>query len=164
MSVRHPGLGRRSRGLLLGGLRLRWRTWRRAYELDRRLARGADPIDSDDLSLRVGQLGSPGSRRRLACALRGAVSLADRQPDPLRTPPLRRAEIQSNRELLLELAEVLGDGRPLGVEGLAMASLLITDGPSPLYHSDARRPLASALRETLAALERGQRTASINER
>jgi hypothetical protein len=162
--VRHPGLGRRSRGLLLGGLRLRWRTWRRAYELDRRLARGADPIDSDDLSLRVGQLGSAGNRRRLACALRGAVCLADRQPDPLRMPPLRRAEIQSSRELLLELAEVLGDGRPLGVEGLAMASLLITVGPSPLYHSDARRPLASTVRETLAALERRQRTASVNER
>ena len=67
----HSGLGRRSRGLLLGGLRLRWRTWRRAYELDLRLARGADPIDSDDLSLRVGQLGSAGNRSRLACALRG---------------------------------------------------------------------------------------------
>src|SRR5829696_231139 len=144
--VRHPGLGGRSRGLLLGGLRLRWRTWRRAYEFDRRLAQGADPIDSDDWSLRVGQLGSAESRRRLACALRGAVSLADRQPDPLRMPPLRRAEIQSNRELLLELAEVLGDRRPLGVEGLAMASLLITDGPSPLYHSDAPRSLACTVR------------------
>lgn len=92
------------------------------------------------------------------------MSLADRQPDPLRMPPLRRAEIQANRGLVLELAEVLGDGRPLGVEGLAMASLLITDGPSPLYPSDARRPLASTVRDALAALERGQRTASISER
>ena len=92
------------------------------------------------------------------------MSLADRQPDPLRMPPLRCAEIQANRGLLLELADALGDGRPLGVEGLAMASLLITDGPSPLYHSDAPRSLACTVRETLAALERGQRTASISER
>lgn len=68
----HPGLGRRSRGLLLGGLRLRWRTWRRAYDLDRRLARGADPIDSDDLSLRVGQLGPREIEvvSRVRCAVR----------------------------------------------------------------------------------------------
>ena len=122
------------------------------------------PIDSDDLSLRVGQLGSAGRRSRLACALRGAVSLADRQPDPLRMPPLRRAEIQANREALLDLAEALGSGRPLGVEGLAMAVLLISDAPSPLNHTDASRSLACTVREALAALERGQRTASIAER
>ena len=53
---RPPRLGRRSRGLLLGGLRHPWRTWRWAYEFDRRLAGGGDPIDSDELSFRVGRL------------------------------------------------------------------------------------------------------------
>jgi hypothetical protein len=57
-------------------------------------------------------------------------------------PPLRRAEIQADCEALLYLAEALGSGRPLGVEGLAMALLLISDAPSPLYHSDASRSLA----------------------
>ena len=96
-------LARRSRGFVLGGIWLRWRTWARAEELDGLLARGADPMDSDELSLRVGQLGSARSRARLACALRGAVEVADRQPEPFGMPrsQIRRAEIRASRELLL---------------------------------------------------------------
>ena len=100
-------LARRSRGFVLGGVWLRFVTWSRASALDRELAGGADPMQSDELSLRVGQLRSAKRRARLACALRGAVELADR---PLMMPPapIRRREIQANRELLLELAERLG--------------------------------------------------------
>jgi hypothetical protein len=155
-------LARRSRGLVLGGVWLRCRTWWRAYDLDRQLARGADPLESDELSLRAGQLGSARTRARLACALRGAVEPADRPPDPLRLPPslIRRSEIRANRELLLEMAERLGSSGPLGVEGLAMTSLLIDDSPSPLYHRDTRRSLTGAAFEALVALERSRRTVS----
>jgi hypothetical protein len=162
-----PGrsLARRSRGLLLGGVWLRCRTRWRAYDLDRQLARGADPMESDELSLRVGQLGSARTRARLACALRGAVEPDDGQPDPLRVPPapIRRTEIRANRELLLELGECLRASRPLGVEGLAMTSLLIDDAPSPLYHEDASRSLTVTAFEALVALERGHRTASTTD-
>ena len=148
-------LARRSRGLVLGGIWLRWRTWVRAQELDGLLARGADPMDSDELSLRVGQLGSARSRARLACALRGAVELADRQPEPFGMPrsQIRRAEIRASRELLLELAERVDSRGPVGVEGLALTSLLIGDRASPLYDGDARRSLAAAAFTALVALE-----------
>jgi hypothetical protein len=73
----------RCRGLLLGGIWLRCTTRWSARELDRQLAAGADPMQSDDLSLRVGQLGSSRSRRRIACALRGAVALAERDAYPV---------------------------------------------------------------------------------
>ena len=46
---------------------------------------------------------------------------------------IRRAEVRANRELLLELAERLGAGGPLCVEGLAITSLLVGDGLSPLF-------------------------------
>lgn len=106
-------LARRSRGLVLGGVWLRFATWRRAYDLDRELAGGADPMRIDELALRVGHLGSTRSRARLACALRGAVELADRPPDPLRLPATRIqcSEVRANRELLLELAECLSTDR-----------------------------------------------------
>jgi hypothetical protein len=156
-------IARRSRGLVLGGLWLRWLTWRRSFDLDRQLAGGEDPMQSDELSLRVGQLGSARTRTRLACALRGAVELADRQPDPLGLPSIRRTEIRANRALLLELAERLRTSRPLGVEGLAMTSLLIYDAPSPLYHTDAARSLTLSAGEALAALERGHPTASARD-
>jgi hypothetical protein len=131
----HGRLARQTRGPFLGGVWLRCVTWWRAHALDDQLARGADPMGSNELSLRVGQLSSERSRRRLVCALRGAVELADRPCDPLRmrAPLIRRAEVRANRALLLELAERLKAGGPLGVEGLARTSLLVGDGLSPLF-------------------------------
>jgi hypothetical protein len=133
------------------------RTWVRAQELDGLLARGADPMGSDELSLRVGQLGSARSRARLACALRGAVELAEREPEPfgMRRAQIRRAQIRANRELLLELAECVDARGPVGVEGLGLTSLLIGDRASPLYDGDARRSLPVTVSTALVALERG---------
>ena len=111
-------------------------------------------MQNDELSLRLGQLDSAKTRARLARALRGAVELADRQPDTRRTPPIRRSDIRANRELLLELAECLRVSRPLGGKGLAMTSQLIHDPPSPLYHEDASRSLKVIAFEALIALER----------
>ena len=79
------------RGLLLGGIWLRCTTRWRARELDRQLAAGADPMQSDELSLRVGQLGSSKSRRRIACALRGAVAMAERDAYPVMAAPRSNA-------------------------------------------------------------------------
>lgn len=67
-------------------------------------------------------------------------------------------EIQTNRGLLLELAERVGDGRPLGVEGLAKASMLVSDPASRLYHDDGSGQLADAALEVLEALDRGHLT------
>jgi hypothetical protein len=155
-------LPRRSRGLVLGGLWLRWRTRRQAQELDTHLAAGADPFQTDELSLRVGQLASVRTRARLATSLRGAVSLADMQYDPfgLPRPLIQRAAIRASRRLLLELGRCLSEGGPLGVEGLAMASLLVNDGASPLYREAATVSLAVSAQNTLVALERGFRTAT----
>src|SRR5829696_6914989 len=100
----------RSRGLLLGGFWLRCTTRWRARELDRQLSAGADPMQSDQLSLRVGQLGSSRSRRRIACALRGAVALAggDAYPLMMAAPPIRRSAVRASGGLLLEIAERVG--------------------------------------------------------
>jgi hypothetical protein len=156
-----PGrLARQTRGLVLGGVWLRCVTRWRARALDDQLARGADPMQSNELSLRVGQLSSERSRRRFACALRGAVLLADTPLDPLRLgPPLiRRAEIRANRELLLELADRLRAGGPLRVEGLATTSLLVGDCLSPLFCKGSGSVAASA-NYALLALERGRSSA-----
>jgi hypothetical protein len=150
-------LARRTRGLLLGGVWLRCVTWRRARGLDEQLARGTDPITSDELSLRAGQLASARSRERFACVLRGAVELADAPFDPVRIgrPVIRRAEVQENRELLLELANRLRARRYLGVQGLAITSLLVGDGVSPLYSKATRSSLKASVKHTLLALDRG---------
>jgi hypothetical protein len=153
-------LARRSRGPLLGGVWLRVATRWRARDLDNQLAAGADPIESDELSLRVGQLGSSKSRRRLACALRGVVALAarDAYPIAMAAPPIRRTAVRANGELLLELADRLSTSEPVGVRGLAITSKLIDDRKSPLYSEHADRSLPVSAFEALVALDRGLTT------
>lgn len=118
---------------------------------------------SDELSLRVGQLGSPGTRVRFARALRGAVEFAKGHRAPLITTRLRRPEIQENEELLLAVADRLREGEPLGVQGLAMTARLINDRSGPLYRSGAGGSLPATILEALAALERGHLTAGTSE-
>jgi hypothetical protein len=158
-------VARRSRGPLLGGVSLRCVTWWHARELDRQLAAGVDPLQSDELSLRVGQLGSARNRRRLACALRGAVALAARDAYPVAVAahPIRCAAVRANSELLLELAERLSSCDPVGVRGLAIALQLIEDRRGPLYRDNADSPLSVAAFEALVALDRGPRTISVSD-
>jgi len=151
-------LARRTRGPLLGGFWLRVRTRWQVADLDRRLAIGTDPMQSDELSLRVGQLGSEATRSRLATALRGAVETATGRHPPLIATRLRRPAIRDNEDLLLALADRLRDGEPLGVEGVALTARLIDDHSSPMYREGAS--LADAVAEALAALDRGHRIAA----
>jgi hypothetical protein len=155
----------RCRGLLLGGIWLRCTTRWRARELDRQLAAGADPMQSDELSLRVGQLGSSRSRRRIACAFRGAVSLAEQDAYPvmMAAPPIQRAAVRTNAGLLLEIAERLLSCEPIGVRGLAIASQLLEDRRGPLYRDNADCPLTVTAFEALVALDRGLRTISASD-
>ena len=133
---------------------LRFRTWRQASALDNELARGADPLGSDELSLRTGQLRSVKSRTRLARSLLGALEFADRElpADPAIARLIRRAEVRECRGLLLELAERLRDDWPLSAQGLAKISVLVTQGDGPLYHEHAERSLRDSLRSALLAL------------
>jgi hypothetical protein len=158
-------VARRSRGFLLGGVWLRCVTWSHTRELDRQLAAGVDPMQSDELSLRVGQLGSSRNRRRIACGLRGAVALAERDAYPVMVaaPRIQIAAVRASGELLLEIAERLHSCDPVGVRGLAIASQLIEDRRGPLYRDNAARPLTVTAFEALVALDRGLRTISASD-
>lgn len=152
-------LARRSRGLLLGGTWLHLRTRWHAHELDRQLAHGADPMLSDELSLRAGQLGSPGNRGRLSHALRRAVDISTGAHPALIATRLCRRTIQENEGLMLALVSRLVGGAPLGVEGLAAIARLVDDRGSPLYRAREGDLLAAGLCQALLALERGHQTA-----
>jgi hypothetical protein len=153
-----PGarLARRTGSPLLGGVWLRLVTWWRSPALDRELAAGFDPLTSDELSLRAGQLQSAKSRARLAYGLRGAVNLSGHPVNPLvlSSCPIRRSEVQANKDLILELAERV-TAMPVSTEGLARTSVLIVDGSSPMYRGSKGPPLRVAAFEALLALERG---------
>jgi hypothetical protein len=152
-------LARRSRGPLLGGIWLRVLTIWSAADLDRQLARGVDPTVSDELSLRVGQLRSVGTRTRLGCELRRAVQMANGLRAPLITTRLRGPAIRENDELLLTLADRLHGGELLGVRGLAMTARLVRDRSGPLYRAGVSGSLQATAMEALDALGHGHWTA-----
>jgi hypothetical protein len=136
-----------SRGLVLGGIWLRVVTWRRSSELDAALAVGADPTASNALSLRAGQLRSPETRARLVRSLQAVLGLASRDLPHVSCPALvRYSEARGCESLFHDLLARLDESRTVSVQGLALTSLLLRDGASPLFCEDAARSLAEDLR------------------
>ena len=137
-----------SRGLVLGGIWLRFATWWRSFELDAALAVGADPTASNALSLRAGQLRSPETRERLKGSLRAALDLATSDLSRRSCPPplVRYSEVRACESLFHDLLACLDESQTVSVQGLALTSLLVRDGASPLFHERAARSLAEDLR------------------
>jgi hypothetical protein len=127
--------------------------WLRASELDRRLARGANPDSNALLSLRARQLEKPTNRRRLAKGLRRRLSASQGPSRPTdRRVPLAREEIRRCAELIEELAALLEASGPVDPQGVARASVLISEGNSPLYRPSLSGLLAPALRRAIDSL------------
>jgi hypothetical protein len=130
------------------------RAWLLRRELDRRIARGADPASSPELSRRARQLVSPGFRARMAAGLRRTIAAAE-QPWPSRLSarvPVQRSAILDERERLLGLARALTDEQTVSARGVARVEELLTDGRSPLYYPAPTGALTAALRHTRATL------------
>jgi hypothetical protein len=133
---------------------LRMKVWWNRRRLDDLLARGADPASSAALLLRAEQLGRPGARSALATAIQAVVREAHRRPPVFSVQvPMRRAEVITCSGDLLALAQRLRDDSPVDVQGIAMASRLLSDGASPLYYRNASHPLRYSVRSARLALD-----------
>jgi hypothetical protein len=132
---------------------LRWRVWCRARGLDEDLARGIDPLRTDALALRTGQLRSQKNRTRMARSLLAALDLAGRQsPSASALRPLvRRREVLACSELITALAARIVEESDWNVRGLAITSRLLRDGGGALYHEHPGHPLEAKLRSAIAA-------------
>jgi hypothetical protein len=95
----------------------------------------------------------------MACVLGGVVALAERDAYSVAmgAPPIRRAAVRANRDLLLELARRLSSSEPAGAQGLALASKLVDDRRSPLYSERSDHPLAVSAFEALVAMDEHSR-------
>jgi hypothetical protein len=125
----------------------------RSPGLDRRLAAGASPDSDALLSLRAHELESVAVRRRLAAGYRLRLSASRRSPHPVdRQIPLARAEIRRCGALVEELAALLESATPADPRGVARASLLLSEGNSPLYARASSALLETTLREAIGAL------------
>lgn len=127
--------------------------WWHRVELDEQLAAGAQPSAGTLLHERAEQLGSSRERARLAASLAATLSEA-RKPNPVHGArlPLRRREIRNCDEDIIALIRRLEDSSPIDVQGVAMVTLLISDGASPLYRA-GDRSLRFAIRSSRLALD-----------
>jgi hypothetical protein len=148
-----PDLERRRRPTLRTKLRTAWS----ADELDEALANGADPLASDELTLRADQLVKPTTRVELAQTLELIVEqVGCGGPSPLPGPTiLRREPIARNCPGLLTLAQRLRRDGLQCLPGLAMADRMIRYGDTPLYMGLDPQQLMHRIEEILAALEPG---------
>ena len=129
------------------------RVWLQRGLLDRRLARGADPGTSPELTRRARQLTSRRCRAGLVAGLRSVIEEAD---EPRRAfsaaVPVRRQEILRERQSLVALAEDLLSEDEFSPRGIALIERLLTDGASPLYTPGPSGDLHRALIHARAAL------------
>jgi hypothetical protein len=128
--------------------------WRGAA-LDRALAAGADPHRNAVLTRRAQTLTSARHRNTIGRGLSRALRSARRPSRRISAAmPPDASELLGAAALLAALEARLRDRRPVGVEGMALLRLLLTDPDSALYQAGENGTLASELRAAAAALGR----------
>jgi hypothetical protein len=131
----------------------RWLVRIRAARLDRQLADGASPDASVALALRAQMLVRTQVRRDLASGARRILLGATRAPGARRLPvPVCRDRVRDCSEEFAELISRLLAAGPVPAQGVARASLLLTDATSPIYHRANADDLRTTLRAAASAL------------
>jgi hypothetical protein len=125
----------------------------RATSLDRRLAAGRSPESNRLLATRAQQLAAPETRRALAHNWERVLDRTRRTPVP-RSPrlPLVRDRVIDVEGDVREMLTYLCAPLPTAARGVAMASLLLTDGTGPLFYRQRSTELRTALRQAIAQL------------
>jgi hypothetical protein len=128
---------------------VRWR----GTQLDRLLAAGASPWASDELTLRARNLTTARSRKRVAGALAGVRSTAEK------ATPGFTAAVRPRSEDVLEASAVIASIErrlrapgPVAAQGMAQIRLLLIDGNGPLYRPSNPSALTDCLHAAAAAL------------
>jgi hypothetical protein len=146
----------RRRSRPVAGALLRARVLAHRERLDRMLIEGADPVTTDELTLRAYQLSRPSHRRALAASIDDAVrSAATRRRRSPAAPPLARKGIDPARPALAELSRALREEPVVAARGVALARRLLTDGAGPLYVENGDAALRIVVDETVRALAPG---------
>jgi hypothetical protein len=142
-----------------GRLRLHLAVAIHGTQLDRKLAQGADPTESQELALRARQLSAVRMRRSLAKGIERVIAQAERYSESAALP-INREEVVRSSPLLLRLAARLRAPENVSPCGIAIVRLLLTEDTSPIMSPGWSRATAApgALEEkarvSLAALDR----------
>jgi hypothetical protein len=122
----------------------------RRNTIDNELAAGADPDSSECRHLRAAELTAASNRRALAAAYERHIVAATSIP-PLNVIPVNWSGVRAAAPRLEHLARRLREDPRVRAQGVARATLLLTDGDSALYARD-ELSLVDEVRSTLALL------------
>jgi hypothetical protein len=122
--------------------------------LDRQLASGCPAGTSRALAIRAREITSAARRRELAQRWDHVLDQA-RRPAVPRTPraPLCRDRVAAAEPDVREMITVLARTSPIAARGVAMASLLLTDGNGPLHNHRSPVNLSAAVQEAARHLD-----------
>jgi len=126
----------------------------RGHALDRALAAGVEPIDSPALAHRAARLTAPRMRRRAADGIERLLDAAVQAPSPRRVSP-SRAAVAARAEALWETAGLLRSSSPVYARGMAILTVLLTDGTGPAYAESPNGAFAERLEAARVALMGG---------
>jgi hypothetical protein len=135
-----------------GSALLRARAWFARPRLDARVAAGERADGDRLLALRIAQLTSRRTRRRLADAIDHACERADERPAISAAVPVDHAALGVARPALEQLADALRSRHEVQPRGVALAQLLLTEPGSPLHTPASPDELYEAARGALFAL------------
>jgi hypothetical protein len=121
--------------------------------LDRKLAAGCSPESAWLLAVRARDIVRPARRERLAGCWERVLRVAGSGKEPIVAIPLCRDRVRAAEPAIRELAQLLRAPLPVSARGVAMASVLLTDGGGPLYAGNARVPLDGELRAAITWLD-----------
>jgi hypothetical protein len=134
----------------------------RASRLDSDLAGGASPDASVALALRAQMLVRARTRRDVALGAQQILATATQVPAAGRAqvPAAGRPRVPVCRDRIRDSSEELGDlirrllaGGPVAARGVALASVLLSDGSGPLYHRASAEDVRARVREAVDALD-----------
>ncbi len=152
MAVRALHLPHLHPGGLVGAVRARREASRRRAVADEWLAWGARPQPASPLlAARAAELTSAKMRRQLAALARRII--AEQSNPRCRAYAFNRPAIRQHLDLFIALAERLESPEPAGVQGMALAARLLSDGGGPLYDPQRADELGPTLAHAVRDLD-----------
>jgi hypothetical protein len=140
----------RSRWVLAGtGPWVRLRAALQAPVLDAQLAAGRPASTDHARAVRAARLVDPAYRRRLAAYWEAMLTRAN---GPHRVAVLRD-RVAAAEDEIHEMTAALRLPQPVPVRGVALATTLLTDGISPLYHRPSRKDLRAEVHRAVRHLD-----------
>ena len=152
MAVRALHLPHLHLGGLVGAVRARREASRRRAVADEWLVWGARPQPASPLlAARAAELTSAKMRRQLAALARRII--AEQSNPRCRAYAFNRPAIRQHLDLFIALAERLESPEPAGVQGMALAARLLSDGGGPLYDPQRADELGPTLARAVRDLD-----------